>query len=1719
MKTKTLNGKLIFGMILIGMIICSGTVFADHTATVTISPDIANCNELGNTFTVTVTNNAGSADNILQVEIYKALTGISSFTCGPAPSGWTLFEYTDRCIYVTGLNSQDKIGPGESLDFTFDAVMSSDSCTSDFIVVSVDDAEPTGDRVTNTVSVSIDCSAPVITKTVGDPKLPGVGFDWWITQDTNINVLAKDSKDDNACNLGLDYCRYTYTVDGNPDPDFATECEGFGGTYDDGWCVFKNGETLNFNFKFNEDSEHEIKIECYDVAGNKAEINEIDKVDSTPPETTKTVGEPKKIEDGVEWVDTVTEITFTSNDPDSTGHDCNIGVDKIWYKNVIGPTEESCWDPQTYCTVGCMTSPYDEEKYDGCIDECQELCSEKYTPNTDPWYDCVEGCSYENCEVDENWKLYRGVPINKDQESCHILYYFSVDKLGNIEPMQVNCFFVDKTPPLVSKEHGTPLVEDEGFDWVTPETDITFTCTDQEPHPSGDEELCFKVSYDLDPDGYNTDGYCTKYGGTMENGWCCVPATPNAPFVFNFNENEDSYHDLEYFCRDAVEKSSEPQIQYYKVDSVPPTITKEMIGDDHIGQCPPQNEEDKCYVRDDCENGVHIAVEDGGEICAVDQVSCDYELWWESTSEECEEAGGQYVEGWCLLEYGNFGEEGQDIIFHKDSTHKLIVKCEDALGNEMEEDVEYFLVDSTPPVTTKTYGEPTKVKEGYRWISSDTPITLTAEDEKVGVEKIIYRVTNVGDYLCPEKCEETGSGDWIEVTGSSTEFTISDESCHYIEFYSVDKLGNIEEVKSQCVMVDNTAPKSVKEHGTPLVEDEGFDWVTQETPITLDCVDSGPHPVDQETLCYKVSYDQPEYPTYITEKYCEEFGGDYNEATGYCCVYVGDDKRENKYTFHFLEDSYHDLEYYCVDHLGNTEEPVNIQYYKVDSVPPSVTKVMNGPYYGQCPPVNECDVCYVDTATNISLEIEDGGEICAVDNVQCHWRYRVNGGGWSDWFTTIPITFPEECYHELEIECWDKLGNTWHDIERFIVDKTPPIVSAQTGKPKIPCEEGEGCDYWIRDHVTEITLSCYDPDPHPSGVKKIEYRWKLDDGEWTDWIEYTEPIIFEEDSVHYLEYRCIDNVGKVRYGPGKVYKVDSTPPETTKTYTPEAYVDPETGYEYIDTQHKVVLTAEDGGEICAVGVDKILYRVISTEEEYCAGHCEEWNPDDEREWIEYTEPFNIPEESCHVIEYKSVDELGNEEEVKWQCVFVDKKPPYIEKELGEPHAFHTPEGEDYAAEFITSETPIYVSVSDQEPHPSGLKEVKYRYTIVDDEYCKEYPEGDDYRCGDAQGNGEWIYPENMEEFEFTIPEESCHLIEIYAEDNVGKSSTHRQCVFVDNSAPEPNKTVGKPKTKWDGKDAYYYDIADKCWSNDPEKFIECWKVTLFTPITLDCIDQEPHPVDHEETCFRVGVDGDDKTEFYCNLIGGIYNKYGDGFCCGMNAPYQFYFNEETEHNLEYYCVDALGNTGPVDEEKFKVEGTSFNITINKKWNLISVPFVMLNDSIDEVFKDIAEDIISVWTYDGETGEWYVYTPDGNPDNDNLHEMKPGWGYWVLARNDTQLVIGGSLFSPAKTPPQKKLVKGWNLIGYYGNTDEDENPILSYDGPEGNGKPAYCALFSLTDTTIGHPRWSALVTYWEPYPYLWEYINVYSRMDPGAGYWIEMDVEDTYVFSTQCWIWP
>ena len=107
------------------------------------------------------------------------------------------------------------------------------------------------------------------------------------------------------------------------------------------------------------------------------------------------------------------------------------------------------------------------------------------------------------------------------------------------------------------------------------------------------------------------------------------------------------------------------------------------------------------------------------------------------------------------------------------------------------------------------------------------------------------------------------------------------------------------------------------------------------------------------------------------------------------------------------------------------------------------------------------------------------------------------------------------------------------------------------------------------------------------------------------------------------------------------------------------------------------------------------------------------------------------------------------------------------------------------------------------------------------------------------------------------------------------------------------------------------------------------------------------------------------------------------------------------------------------------------------------------------------------------------------------------------------------------PPSKPVTEGWNLIGYFG-TDGDDG--YEWDEPDEeidrDGKEAYNALQSLVNTFIGFPKWSSLWTYWEPYntdgnpgTSVWVPFSECESLDPGAGYWIEMDEGETYVIPT------
>lgn len=91
--------------------------------------------------------------------------------------------------------------------------------------------------------------------------------------------------------------------------------------------------------------------------------------------------------------------------------------------------------------------------------------------------------------------------------------------------------------------------------------------------------------------------------------------------------------------------------------------------------------------------------------------------------------------------------------------------------------------DMTPPTTTKEYGTPYYTDGVNEWVTSDTPIYLTATDEGSGVAYTKYRVWYNGEWT-----------EWLTYTGPFTmkDIGVEKDCLHKIEWYSVDNAGNEE---------------------------------------------------------------------------------------------------------------------------------------------------------------------------------------------------------------------------------------------------------------------------------------------------------------------------------------------------------------------------------------------------------------------------------------------------------------------------------------------------------------------------------------------------------------------------------------------------------------------------------------------------------------------------------------------------------------------------------------------------------------------------------------------------------------------------------------------------------------------------------------------------------------------------------------------------------------
>ncbi|MET3698045.1 hypothetical protein SAMN05877753_107105 [Bacillus oleivorans] len=123
--------------------------------------------------------------------------------------------------------------------------------------------------------------------------------------------------------------------------------------------------------------------------------------------------------------------------------------------------------------------------------------------------------------------------------------------------------------------------------------------------------------------------------------------------------------------------------------------------------------------------------------------------------------------------------EGTAFVVDKEGINQISYYSVDAAGNKEEVITKEINIDRTAPKTESDAPE--------TWVNKGVTITLTAEDENSGVAKTYYSI-NGSAYI------------------QGTSFLVDKEGFNQISFYSIDKAGNKEEVRTIEVKMDKTAP-------------------------------------------------------------------------------------------------------------------------------------------------------------------------------------------------------------------------------------------------------------------------------------------------------------------------------------------------------------------------------------------------------------------------------------------------------------------------------------------------------------------------------------------------------------------------------------------------------------------------------------------------------------------------------------------------------------------------------------------------------------------------------------------------------------------------------------------------------------------------------------------------------------------------------------------------
>ena len=306
-----------------------------------------------------------------------------------------------------------------------------------------------------------------------------------------------------------------------------------------------------------------------------------------------------------------------------------------------------------------------------------------------------------------------------------------------------------------------------------------------------------------------------------------------------------------------------------------------------------------------------------------------------------------------------------------DGQHRLSYYAVDDVENREHETVFTFFLDkSSPTIESAVHGDQHSVN-GKTFVSRRTTVNLAAEDNKIGLDRIEYRINNA------------------EYEKYSTAFPVPvQETKVVIRYRAADKLNNTSAEGSLTLHMDKTPPTTAYSFKGPNSAQRGSIWISTDSEIILAGKDSES---GVQTVYYKIG-EEPE--TAFTEP------------------------------FKIANEGRYDFRFWSVDQVNNRQEAETLVLV-IGSTPPELVETFSVLSTESAKDEEGNTIQVYPQKTSVFLGGTDkSASIAGI------W-YSINGS--KEISYNAPLNFSDEGTFTLVVRAQDKVGNETRKVIKFAV--------------------------------------------------------------------------------------------------------------------------------------------------------------------------------------------------------------------------------------------------------------------------------------------------------------------------------------------------------------------------------------------------------------------------------------------------------------------------------------------------------------------------------------------------------------------------------------------------------------------------------------------------------------------------------------------------------------